>query len=96
MYIEASGRKAGEKARLLSLPIESHQGGNCTLRFYYHMAGKHVKDLNVYVLQNDKLKLVNSAAGDYGDVWREDIVDLSTQKGFYRLVFEGKTHFYHC
>ena len=96
MYIEASGRKAGEKARLLSLPIESRQGGNCTLRFYYHMAGKHVKDLNVYVLQNDKLKLVNSAAGDYGDVWREDIVDLSTQKGFYRLAFEGKTHFYHC
>ena len=91
MYIESSGRKAGDKARLFSLPIQAKPGGTCQLRFYYHMTGLHVKDLNVYVLRLDTNNLVfrYGASGDFGDTWRLAIVDLKDETQVFKLVFEG-------
>ena len=89
MYIEATGRKEGDKARLISLPIQALKGGNCTLRFYYHMRGKHIKDLNIYLLRENGLEFKKSATGDYGDVWAEFVLNLSTEYSPFRIVFEG-------
>jgi len=91
MYIEASGRKKGDKARLISLPVEAKTGGLCSMKFYFHMTGKHVSDLNVYLLFEDKntLLFMKSATGDFGDMWREFNLDLSKVKGVFRIVFEG-------
>jgi len=90
-YIEASGKKEGDKARLISLSIRAKEGGKCSLRFYYHMFGKDVKDLNVYALtKSGQLNPVFKASGDLGDVWQFANVDLSTRYDPFKLVFEGK------
>ncbi|XP_047128245.1 MAM and LDL-receptor class A domain-containing protein 1 isoform X1 [Hydra vulgaris] len=89
MYIEATGRKEGDKARLMSLPVQAKKGGNCTLRFFYHMTGLHVKDLNIYLLKDNAIEFVTSANGDYGDVWTEFVVNLSTEYNPFRIIFEG-------
>ena len=96
MYIEATGRKVGDKARLISLPVQARPGGNCTMKFYYHMSGQHVKDLNVYVLRIDEGSLIfkYSASGDFGDMWRKAVLDLSNEVNTFRIVIEGQHIFY--
>ena len=51
MYIETSyPRIVNEAAQLISAPFKPVTGSNtCTLRFFYHMFGDHVNELNVWV-----------------------------------------------
>lgn len=78
---------------MVSLPIKARQGGKCTLRFYYHMFGKHVDSLIVYTMKENtkSMALKFKATGDYGDMWRMATVNLSAEYDTFRLVFEG-TH----
>lgn len=89
-YIEASNKKPGSRARLISLPIQAKKDGACNLRFYYHMFGKHVRDLNVHTLtKTGKLKTIFEVSGNFGDEWKFAKVDLSKQTEIFQLVFEG-------
>ena len=81
---------------MLTLPVKAKQGGTCTLRFYYHMFGKHVKDLNVYTLTSGKLDTVFSVSGNFGYEWKFAKVDLSKNVDKFQIVFEGKKLFYLC
>ena len=56
MYIEASGRTLGQKARLIS-PKYTDSSAMC-LQFFYHMYGDGIGILNVYA----KVGFMNSAA----------------------------------
>lgn len=47
MYIDATGKLQGQKARLASLPIIIRNGGSCNLRFFYSMYGSGIGTLNV-------------------------------------------------
>lgn len=47
MYIEATRKSAGEKARLLS-PKASVVDGDSCVTFWYHMYGVNIGQLNVY------------------------------------------------
>jgi len=58
MYIEASGKKAGQKSRLVS-PSLTMSGDTCVL-FYYHMYGKSTGKLNVYAQVNITYLYVHS------------------------------------
>ena len=87
----SSPQKAGDKARLITLPIKAKPNGRCMLRFFYHMNGEDVDELRVYVLK-EKTGLLDLRFKDsvnYGDIWKAGYVDLSKDIDKFRLVFEG-------
>ena len=56
MYIETSApRVKGDKAGLLSTWF-TVTGAECTMRFYTHMTGQGIGELNVYTIQEDGTK----------------------------------------
>ena len=61
------------------------------MRMFYHMFGRHTKDLNVYVQLNgsQSYTTVYTATGNLGDKWRKAVVDLSKQYAPFRVVIEG-------
>lgn len=46
MYIEATGKRKGDKAQLIS-PTFTKTSGRC-LQFWYHMYGSNIGRLNIY------------------------------------------------
>lgn len=51
MYIEASGKSANKKARLIS-PIYRGPSQTMCMEFWYNMNGANINTLNVYVLRS--------------------------------------------
>ena len=51
MYIETSApRKSNDTAQLMSVPFKPVMGSNdCRMRFFYHMFGEHVNELNIWL-----------------------------------------------
>ena len=91
MYIEASGRKLGTKARLEGPSMQAKKNGTCQMSFYYHMFGSHIKDLNTYILKDDStMTLLTRLTGNLGDMWRQQVIDLSKQQGVFKIVLEGE------
>jgi len=71
MYIETSAPRAANDNAFLDKQVSLT--GNSCLKFYYHMYGRDVKALNVY-LGGSK---IFSMAGDQGKVWKMAEVQLS-------------------
>uniref|UniRef100_A0A3P9GY91 MAM domain containing glycosylphosphatidylinositol anchor 1 n=1 Tax=Oryzias latipes TaxID=8090 RepID=A0A3P9GY91_ORYLA len=99
MYIEASRPRAeGDKARLLSplfnvSSVKSPKGPvPYCVSFYYHMKGKHIGTLNVFLRMGsfasalDLLKWTKS--GHQGPDWKRADFDISPS-GPFQIVFEG-------
>lgn len=68
LYIEASDLNDGNKAILQSDWLK-YDGATC-LQFWYHMWGRHVGDLSVYVNTNQTIEKVWSRSGSAGQEWR--------------------------
>ena len=80
---------------MYSLPIKAKEGGECTLRFYYHMFGKHVNSLKVYTVSKatKKRTLQFTATGEVGDIWTMAKIDLSKEVDIFQVLFEGRFSF---
>ncbi|XP_051254884.1 MAM domain-containing glycosylphosphatidylinositol anchor protein 2 [Dicentrarchus labrax] len=103
MYIETSRpRLDGDKARLLS-PIfnmnskSSSSSSSATnnptycFAFYYHMYGKHIGALNVFLRQKGQTvsdTSVWSLTGNQGDRWRQAKVNIHPTTAF-QMMMEG-------
>ncbi|KAH9394301.1 MAM domain-containing glycosylphosphatidylinositol anchor protein 2, partial [Tyrophagus putrescentiae] len=91
-------RTPGEIARLYS-PVYTHLEGtsDACFEFYYHMYGKAIGGLRVYVLEKSKAlrDLVPKweVTGDQGDVWIKAQVEINGESGDqlqpFQLIFEG-------
>ena len=68
IFIEASQRSPGEKARLLSGWIEPNE--TVCVQFWYHMHGSDIGNLSIYVKTNQSETLVWRLSGDQGNRWR--------------------------
>ena len=68
IFIEASRKNPGEKARLLSDWIGANE--TVCVQFWYHMHGSDIDDLNIYVKTNQSETLVWRLSGDQGNHWR--------------------------
>uniref|UniRef100_A0A8C4QZJ9 MAM domain containing glycosylphosphatidylinositol anchor 1 n=1 Tax=Eptatretus burgeri TaxID=7764 RepID=A0A8C4QZJ9_EPTBU len=98
MFIEASRpRKPGDKARLISpiytLATPSRSGGRQNvfcLFFYYHMYGKHVGSLNVFIRSYGTLgdQPMWSHSNNMGDHWHKANVTI-TPRGPFQIILEG-------
>ncbi|XP_028677452.1 MAM domain-containing glycosylphosphatidylinositol anchor protein 2 isoform X2 [Erpetoichthys calabaricus] len=99
MYIEASRpRKPGEKARLVSpifnvAPKNPYGTSSSTycFSFYYHMYGKHIGALNVYLKLKGQTTSGNpvwSIRGNQGQHWRQASMNIQPSTSF-QVIFEG-------
>ncbi|PAA52395.1 hypothetical protein BOX15_Mlig012801g1, partial [Macrostomum lignano] len=95
MYIETSSpQKPGWKARLSSFVIQG-VSSDCSLRFFYHMQGDDIGELNVYLRHSYDAQpsRIWHEAGQKGDWWLRAEINLSQvnspTKSDFEIVFEG-------
>uniref|UniRef100_A0A3B4ZX85 MAM domain-containing glycosylphosphatidylinositol anchor protein 2-like n=1 Tax=Stegastes partitus TaxID=144197 RepID=A0A3B4ZX85_9TELE len=97
MYIETSRpRLEGDKARLLSPTFNMNAKSSAPsvtycFSFYYHMYGKHIGALNVFLRQKGQTVTdtsVWSLTGNQGDRWRQAKVNIQPTAAF-QMVMEG-------
>ncbi|XP_040565755.1 MAM and LDL-receptor class A domain-containing protein 1 isoform X2 [Lepeophtheirus salmonis] len=89
-YINAGyPRRPGDKAHLISeeFPPTFKNDPHC-LRFWTHMYGSGVGELNVYIIVNDKWSKVWSLSGDAGNNWYMGQTPISAKTPF-KIAFEG-------
>jgi hypothetical protein len=88
LYIESSQpRKQGDIARIsFSLPKPA---GVCAMRFWYHMYGINVGNLNVYMFSlNTGMVMKSSVNGTHGNSWIRQSVTFNAQTS-YQVIIEG-------
>ena len=86
IYVETSGIRAGEKAKLLSQTFPATKG-RC-LTFWYHMYGEGMGELNVYIKPvTGSLNKVWSLSGNQGDEWKMARVTLTSNSLKYKVIF---------
>ena len=68
LFLEASEQKAREGAILASSTIGP--GKPICLQFWYHMKGKDIGSLKVYIQTNETKTLVWNTTGAQGDKWK--------------------------
>ncbi|XP_030575161.1 MAM domain-containing glycosylphosphatidylinositol anchor protein 2 isoform X1 [Archocentrus centrarchus] len=101
MYIETSRpRLEGDMARLLSPTFNMNSKSSSSsvsnnptycFAFYYHMYGKHIGALNIFLRQKGQSvtdTLVWSLTGNQGDRWRQGKVNIHPTTAF-QMVIEG-------
>jgi hypothetical protein len=75
MYIEVSSGAIGARAKLIS-PVLS-ASSKCVM-FYYHMMGRDIGTLNVYLQQNDsRSTAVWTLSREQGNIWLRGQVPLN-------------------
>eukprot|EP00058_Branchiostoma_floridae_P027396 XP_002612887.1 hypothetical protein BRAFLDRAFT_227876 [Branchiostoma floridae] len=89
LYVETSRPRApGDVARITSFIIDANPR-DCYLRFYYHMLGIAIGNLNVYIKPiGSSERSVDSIAGEQGDAWLRRNVLLNSQEPF-QVILEG-------
>lgn len=85
IYIETSGQRQGNKARLISPQIPPlGSGGQKCVKFWYHMYGQHVASLNLYIQFG--LSLPSSPqwtlSGTQGNQWKMATLTFTATKPF--------------
>ncbi|XP_020897633.1 MAM domain-containing protein 2 [Exaiptasia diaphana] len=89
VYMETSKQNGQGQTAYLKSPALPPSDAHC-LTFYYHMYGRDMGSLNVYIQKPKSRKkfLVFTVSGDQGDMWHyQEVAIASTCK--YRVVFEG-------
>ena len=82
MYIETSApRRVGDKARLIS-PTYPPTSGRC-LNFAYHMFGRGIGTLNIYLKQQGQLRSpIWTRAGNLGNRWNIGQTNVNSNTPF--------------
>ena len=88
MYIDASSRKRGDSARLLTPKMPTTRG-KC-LEFWYHMYGSAVGSLKLYKKTGSSVGVrIWSQSGNQGDEWLAARVSVWSPLRAFWLSFEG-------
>ncbi|XP_033638977.1 MAM and LDL-receptor class A domain-containing protein 1-like [Asterias rubens] len=86
LYADSSPVNFGKSAYLVSPKFATTQNSDCKVRFYYHMFGDDIKDLNVLIRQyknsNYKATSLWSKAGGQNDAWNRAEVTLTSTAPF--------------
>ena len=83
MYIETSSpRKPNDKAWLLSPQYAPAPSGKC-FNFWYHMSGRHIGSLNVYVKDSIAFGTkVWNETGNQGNYWLHAKAPIKSSRKF--------------
>ena len=82
IFIEASKKNPGDKARLFSDETEPNE--NVCVQFWYHMHGSEIGKLSIYLKTNQSEELVWRLSGDQGNRWRFGQTALNSPS-FYKV-----------
>ena len=94
IYIEASApAKPGQKAKVQSENIPYVSNHQC-LFFYYHMYGKDVDTLNIYLSSNGETTLQWTLKGEQGNKWQDGEVPIKPGGGDFKVEFSLLVTFY--
>ncbi|RXM32121.1 Neuropilin-2 [Acipenser ruthenus] len=89
LYVEASQKTEGLRAKLLSPPV-SALGGQLCMVFWYHMRGANVGTLRVLMSETDQQETTLwSVRGDQGSEWTEGRTVLPESPKQYQIVMEA-------
>ena len=83
LFLEASEQKAGEGAILVSSIIGP--GKAICVQFWYHMKGKDIGSLKVYIETNETKTLVWNTTGEQGDDWNFGQVGFKGDSTSYKV-----------
>jgi len=92
VYIEASGRRNGDFARLTSPMVSVSQQSTKCLTFWYHMYGPHVAALNVYANTTTLGAAIWSKNGTQGNAWKQASVDIQMSQSYSVSLQTFKVH----
>lgn len=105
MYTEATSKNSNDTSRLISPIYDSsnNTSDEFCFEFYYHMFGKHIGELRLYVRKvtsKDEWNLnVSDAvflrAGEQGNQWRREFVKLGSIEDEFQ-VFNFKSYDLRC
>ncbi|XP_031559294.1 MAM and LDL-receptor class A domain-containing protein 2-like [Actinia tenebrosa] len=87
LYLEVSGLVRDDAAQLYSDWIE-YTNVTC-LQFWYHMWGRHVGDLNVYIMTNQTRIKMWSRSGDAGPKWRFGQTTIYNNGSSFKFIYEA-------
>uniref|UniRef100_A0A665TSY9 MAM domain containing 2 n=2 Tax=Echeneis naucrates TaxID=173247 RepID=A0A665TSY9_ECHNA len=87
LYMEASPMLTGQSVRLLSRPLRGSRGTQC-LRFYYHMYGSGMGQLNVYLDKDGQDALLWQRGGEQSIAWLRARVEYQSESQ-HQIVFEA-------
>jgi len=82
LYIETSGRRSGQNARLISPTVTVQAGQQMCVSFWYDMYGSHIDKLNIYVRNTATTQLgspVWSRQRTQGNRWIQGQFSLTQQ-----------------
>uniref|UniRef100_A0A3B3RED5 Neuropilin n=1 Tax=Paramormyrops kingsleyae TaxID=1676925 RepID=A0A3B3RED5_9TELE len=89
LYIEASPRAEGRRARLVSPEVRPQQGELCLI-FSYQLWGEGMGHLRVLLRDtNQEETLIWALKGDQGPVWKEGRTVLPHSPKEYQVIMEG-------
>ncbi|XP_072182119.1 MAM and LDL-receptor class A domain-containing protein 1-like [Diadema setosum] len=88
LYLETSNTELGQRARLVSPTFRGFIGQSCYLRFYFHMFGEDIGQLNVYTRseENGPLVLLWNRQGNHGDFFQRADISLSSPLDFQIII----------
>ncbi|XP_041460944.1 MAM and LDL-receptor class A domain-containing protein 2-like [Lytechinus variegatus] len=91
MHLEASFSRFGSRARLGSRTLSSVSPPGCFFRFYYHMYGTDIFELNVYTREaiNGLLTPIWNRRGQIGDYFLRADLDLKDLKYPLQIIVEA-------
>lgn len=91
LTIQTVGMNNGDSAVIETpcIDLSLLVGKRPVLRFYRHMFGSSVGSLKVHIITPQRSFKVKEVAGNQGDVWIADEVDLSAFTGTVRVRFVG-------
>lgn len=89
IYIKATEQKANDTARIISQYVNINRNGGC-LKFFYHMYGPNIYQLNIYDEPSPVRKPIWQKQGNKGDKWLfgHVFVENPSQNNM-RFIFEG-------
>ncbi|XP_052068054.1 uncharacterized protein LOC127707514 [Mytilus californianus] len=86
IYLEGTDKPIGTKSELTSTTVKLD--GTFCFTFWYHMFGKGMGTLNVYIKSGNRSTKYWSQSGSQGDNWKFVKFDILSSKP-YSIIFEG-------
>ncbi|KAI5627922.1 MAM and LDL-receptor class A domain-containing protein 1 [Silurus asotus] len=92
MAVDASNGDQNSYAALQS-PAMRQASTECVLEFYYHMYGKGIGELNVFLQEGLKKTPIWWKSGDHGNMWHQATVVIGRTHQVFNVIFEATRTF---
>jgi hypothetical protein len=86
VYLEASEGPQNSKARLISPSYTVKLGSKCDFRAFYHMYGKDIGSLNIYLRTTNGDDVIFQKSLEIGDYWERTDLEINSKDPFQIII----------